>query len=42
MKMRIVAKRAGAIAAGIVHQGLVKGAMNQPRPLQVGLNSSGT
>ena len=42
MKMRIVASIAGAIAAGIVHQALVKGLMTHPRPLQVGLNSLGT
>lgn len=37
----MTAKRAGAMAAGIVHQGLVKGATNQPRPSHVGLNSLG-
>ena len=42
MKMRIVARRAGARAAGMVHQGFVKGAINHPRPSHVCLKLLGT
>ena len=42
MKMRMVARRAGAMAAGTVHHGLVNGSTNQPLPSHVGLKSPGT
>ena len=42
MNIRMVARRAGAMAHGMVHQALVKGSINHPRPSHVGLNWAGT